>query len=143
MKEIGALLAGEMSGHLFFADNWYGFDDALYSAARLLQLLSQQSESMQELFSKLPNSINTPEIKIPVAHEHKFSIVKEFAESAEFDNPHRRVLIDGVRIEFKNGWGLLRASNTTPCLVLRFEADDQETLDQIQKLFYAQLNSLL
>lgn len=141
MKEEKAALAGEMSGHLFFKDRWYGFDDALYSACRLLEILSHDSATVSEQFAGIPNSVNTPEIKIPIAEEEKFTFMQRFAEQAEF--PEALVItIDGLRVEFDYGWGLLRASNTTPCLVARFEAKDQTGLAQIQALFKSQLQRI-
>lgn len=141
MKEEKAALAGEMSGHLFFKDRWYGFDDALYSACRLLEILSQSQASVSEQFSSIPNSVNTPEIKIPI-HDHvKFSFMQGFSEKAQFPGA-RLIDIDGLRVEFDHGWGLLRASNTTPCLVARFEAQDEASLTAIQALFKHQLMAL-
>lgn len=138
MKEEHAVLAGEMSGHLFFKDRWYGFDDALYSACRLLEILSLSPQSSSEQFAVIPNSINTPEIKIPIAEEEKFKFMQRFSEQAAFPNA-TVITIDGLRVEFADGWGLLRASNTTPCLVARFEAKDETSLQQIQVLFKTQL----
>ncbi len=138
MKKEQAALAGEMSGHLFFKERWYGFDDALYSACRLLEILSKHPASVSEQFAMIPDSINTPEIKIDVADELKFEFMNHFSQSAEF--PDATIIrIDGLRVEFPKGWGLLRASNTTPCLVARFEADDQDSLERIKTLFRAQL----
>ena len=141
MKDESAALAGEMSGHLFFKDRWYGFDDALYSACRLLEILSQSSETVEEQFSYIPNSINTPEIKIPILDEHKFGFMQRFSDQADFPDA-RLILIDGLRVEFDHGWGLLRASNTTPCLVARFEAKDEVSLGLIQALFKQQLQAV-
>ncbi len=141
MKEENAALAGEMSGHLFFKDRWYGFDDALYSACRLLEIVSRSPLSFSEQCSLIPNSINTPEIKIPISDELKFSFMKRFSTEAQFPNS-QLVLIDGLRVEFAHGWGLLRASNTTPCLVARFEAQDEASLSEIQASFKMQLQAL-
>ncbi|MBA2656585.1 MAG: phosphomannomutase/phosphoglucomutase [Tatlockia sp.] len=138
MKTENAALAGEMSGHLFFKDRWYGFDDALYSACRLLEILSQRDESCSEQFAVIPDSINTPEIKIPIAESEKFAFMQRFSMMAQFVDA-KIITIDGLRVEFAKGWGLLRASNTTPCLVARFEATDQAALEEIQVLFRAQL----
>lgn len=141
MKEEQASLAGEMSGHLFFKDRWYGFDDALYSACRLLEIISSSDLTVSEQFELIPNSVNTPEIKIPIADENKFKFMKRFSEEAHF--PEARILtIDGLRVEFPYGWGLLRASNTTPCLVARFEAIDQDNLLKIQFQFKQQMELL-
>ncbi len=139
MKKENAALAGEMSGHLFFKDRWYGFDDALYSACRLLEIISSSSLSVSEQFETIPNSINTPELKIAIAEEEKFTFMKRFSEEAQFSGA-RIIPIDGLRVEFANGWGLLRASNTTPCLVARFEATDNDHLKQIQHLFKKQIH---
>jgi len=141
IKEQQALLAGEMSGHLFFKHRWYGFDDALYSACRLLEILSDSNDSVDAQFATIPNSISTPEIKIPVAETHKFSLINQFCEHTQFPNA-THITIDGLRVEFENGWGLLRASNTSPCLVARFEADDAPTLLHIQEQFKKALWSL-
>lgn len=141
MKEEHAALAGEMSGHLFFKDRWYGFDDALYSACRLLEIVSSSSKPVSEQFETIPNSVNTPEIKIPIAEEDKFIFMQRFSEQAKFPNANI-ITIDGLRVEFPHGWGLLRASNTTPCLVARFEAKDQESLKQIQILFKSELQGI-
>jgi phosphomannomutase len=138
MREEKAALAGEMSGHLFFKDRWYGFDDALYSACRLLELISASSLTLSEQFRAIPNSINTPEIKIDMSDEEKFLFMERFSKVADFSEA-RIIAIDGMRVEFTHGWGLLRASNTTPCLVARFEANDQESLVEIQNLFKKQM----
>ena len=141
MKEETAALAGEMSGHLFFKDRWYGFDDALYSACRLLEIVSQSPQTVSEQFADIPNSINTPEIKIPILDEVKFAFMQQFSDQADF--PEARLIdIDGLRVEFAHGWGLLRASNTTPCLVARFEAQDHASLNAIQALFKTQLQAV-
>ncbi|MCL5272934.1 MAG: phosphomannomutase/phosphoglucomutase [Gammaproteobacteria bacterium] len=138
MREENAALAGEMSGHLFFKDRWYGFDDALYSACRLLEIISASQLTVSEQFALIPNSVNTPEIKIAIADQDKFIFMKQFSEHSDF--PEARILtIDGLRVEFAHGWGLLRASNTTPCLVARFEAIDMEHLLQIQQEFKEQI----
>lgn len=141
MREEHAIFAGEMSGHLFFNDRWYGFDDALYSACRLLEILSQSSETASEQFARIPNSVNTPEIKIPIADTEKFIFMQRFSEQAHFPDAHL-LAIDGLRVEFGHGWGLLRASNTTACLIARFEAKDLESLQTIQLLFRLQLQAL-
>jgi phosphomannomutase len=138
MREEQAVLAGEMSGHLFFKDRWFGFDDALYSACRLLEIIGMQPQSVSEQFATIPNSINTPEIQIPIAEEEKFAFMQCFSKQAKFPKADI-ITIDGLRAEFAHGWGLLRASNTTPCLVARFEAKDDASLKQIQDLFKSQL----
>jgi phosphomannomutase / phosphoglucomutase len=141
MKQSGALLAGEMSGHIFFKENWYGFDDGLYVAARLCQLLAKATHTVSELFAALPNSINTPELKLAMADDKKFAFMQAFKEKAIFSDAER-ITIDGLRVHFKDGWGLIRPSNTTPCLVLRFEADSQAALVRIQQCFKTQLLAL-
>lgn len=141
MKKEQAVLAGEMSGHLFFKDRWYGFDDALYSACRLLEIISASDMSVSEQFASIPNSVNTPELKIAIADEAKFQFMEQFSGLADFSKA-RIISIDGLRVEFEKGWGLLRASNTTPCLVARFEADDENYLEQIKQLFKIQMKRL-
>jgi len=138
MKKACAILAGEMSGHLFFKDRWYGFDDALYSACRLLEIMSEDCRSIDEQFSTIPDSVNTPEIKIPMDDKVKFTFMQRFCEQATFDNA-TLIRMDGLRVEFAQGFGLIRASNTTPCLVARFEADTPESLTLIIQQFKTQL----
>jgi phosphomannomutase/phosphoglucomutase len=138
MKELGSALAGEMSGHIFFKDRWYGFDDALYSGARLLEIISKVHTDVSEFFASLPNSFNTPELQIPIPDSKKFELMKQLANSAKF--PEGSITtIDGLRVDFPYGFGLVRPSNTTPNLVLRFEADSQENLEAIKQLFKKQL----
>lgn len=141
MKSCNAILAGEMSGHFFFKDRWYGFDDALYSACRLLELISHSTESISQQFTAIPDSVNTPEIKIPIAEKDKFPFMQRFCEMADFRDG-KRITIDGLRVEFPNGWGILRASNTTPCLIARFEAIDAENLASIQLLFKKEIQKI-
>ena len=141
MKQEQAALAGEMSGHLFFKDRWYGFDDALYSACRLLEIIGSADLTVSEQFELIPNSVNTPELKIAIAEEDKFLFMSRFSKEAQFDDA-RIITIDGLRVEFAKGWGLLRASNTTPCLIARFEADDKDTLEGIQKMFKVQMHKI-
>lgn len=141
MKETGALLAGEMSGHFFLKERWYGFDDGIYSAARLVEILSSESASVDEIFNHFPDSVSTPEINIEVTDQNKFSLVEQFASKGPF-NADRMITIDGVRVEFPWGWGLVRASNTSPALVLRFEAHDNQRLNQIITLFQEQLQAI-
>ena len=138
MKETGALLAGEMSGHIFFKERWFGFDDGIYSAARLLEVLSKQEMSAEELFETFPNDISTPEINIDVTDESKFSII-DALHDAQWGDDAKLTSIDGVRVDYPHGWGLVRASNTTPVLVLRFEADTEAELQRIKDVFHAQL----
>jgi len=141
MKDERAVLAGEMSGHLFFKDRWYGFDDALYSACRLLEILSLSSDTVSNQFMAVPNSINTPEIKIPIVESQKFAFMEHFTARAHFPDAEL-ISIDGLRVEYEHGWGLLRASNTTPCLIARFEAQDHESLFKIQAVFKTQLQAV-
>ena len=131
MKETGAALAGEMSGHIFFADRFYGFDDATYAGARVLEILSKTGQKLSELLSDLPETFSTPELRVECADERKFEVVAQIAE--EFSKTNEVITIDGARILFKNGWGLVRASNTQAILVLRFEADSAENLAQIRE----------
>ncbi|MET1079384.1 MAG: phosphomannomutase/phosphoglucomutase [Pseudomonas sp.] len=141
MKETGALLAGEMSGHIFFKERWFGFDDGIYSAARLLEILSQDKRDAEHVFSAFPNDICTPEINITVTDESKFSIIDALQRDGHWGDANITTL-DGVRVDYPKGWGLVRASNTTPVLVLRFEAETDEELKRIQELFRAQLYSI-
>lgn len=138
MKETGALLAGEMSGHIFFKERWFGFDDGIYSAARLLEILSKQQSTAEALFETFPNDISTPEINIDVTDESKFSII-DALHDAQWGEAAELTSIDGVRVDYPHGWGLVRASNTTPVLVLRFEADTEAELQRIKDVFHAQL----
>jgi len=134
LAETGAALAGEMSGHIFFKDRWYGFDDAVYSAARLLEILAKTDGNSDALFSDIPDSVNTPELKVYVDESEKFSLMNRLVDSANFGSAEV-VTIDGLRVNFADGWGLVRPSNTTPCLVLRFEAESQKVLEKIQNVF--------
>lgn len=141
MRKTQALIAGEMSGHLFFQHRWYGFDDGLYAGARLLEIVSQQSESVTELFSQFPNSPVTPEIKIAIDEDKKFAFMEQFAKQATF-NDAEVITIDGIRVEFRDGWGLVRASNTSPNLTIRFEADDETAMQRIQHVFREQIQAI-
>ncbi len=137
MKETGAQLGGEMSGHMFFKERWYGFDDALYAAARLLEILSATDRKASEIFGEIPNSINTPELNVKLERDgaqHDF--IEAFSKEAKFEGAELTT-IDGVRADFADGWGLVRASNTTPSLVIRFEADNESALKRIQDEFRA------
>lgn len=135
LAETNAHLAGEMSGHFFFPHEWYAFDDALYAGMRLLQILAQHANSSSAVFAALPNSVNTPELKIFVTEQEKFQLMKQLTASANFVDALNILTIDGLRVNFAEGWGLLRPSNTTPCLVARFEAANETTLQSIQILF--------
>jgi len=134
LNETKALLAGEMSGHLFFKERWYGFDDGLYAGARLLELLSRESD-ISTTFDKLPDSLNTPELQITTAEGENYSLIAALQKTAKFNNPQQIVTIDGVRVEYSDGFGLARSSNTTPVIVLRFEADNEAALKRIQEDF--------
>jgi phosphomannomutase/phosphoglucomutase len=131
MKEEKALLAGEMSGHLFFADRYFGFDDALYASARLLEILSKTGKKLSEILSGLPETHNTPEIRVDCPDAIKFTVVEHVKDY--FKKEHKTIDIDGVRVQFDNGWGLVRASNTQPVLVLRFESFTREGLETIKR----------
>ncbi len=126
MKELGAPLAGEMSGHMFFAGDYYGFDDALFAAARLLSYVARSGSMLSPLLADLPATFVTPEIRVDCPEERKFEVVREAAE--HFTALYDVLKVDGVRISFSNGWGLIRASNTQPVLVMRFEADTEDRL---------------
>lgn len=139
MKETGALLAGEMSGHIFFKERWYGFDDGLYAAARMLEILSNKSETASEVFGKLPDSFNTPELQIKFNEGEHYSYMENFMKQAAFPDAVNISSIDGMRVTWNKGWGLVRPSNTTPSLVLRFEAEDQATLNDVQAKFREQM----
>ncbi len=134
LKESGALLAGEMSGHIFFKERWYGFDDGLYTAARLLELLARDPRPIQEIFASLPNTLNTPELNLKFSEGEHHAVMQELVKQAHF--PGAQVTtIDGLRADFADGFGLVRASNTTPVLVFRFEGDHQAALDRILNQF--------
>ncbi|WP_454828363.1 phosphomannomutase/phosphoglucomutase [Pseudoxanthomonas wuyuanensis] len=141
MRETGAELAGEMSGHFFFQERWYGFDDGLYSAARLLEILAARPETPSEVLATLPDGISTPEIKVPMENGTPHALVERFVQSAQFEGA-RISNIDGLRADWDDGWGLLRASNTTPILVLRFEADNEAALARVKETFRSQLLAL-
>ena len=139
IRETNALLGGEMSGHIFFNDRWPGFDDGIYAGARMLEIIANSEGD--DPFVTVPNMLSTPEINIPAADEEKFQIVKKFIENSNF-NDAKIVSIDGIRVEFEKGWGLLRPSNTSPYLVLRFEAETNDDLNKIKEIFYLGLKSI-
>jgi phosphomannomutase/phosphoglucomutase len=141
MKEEEALLAGEMSGHLFFADRYFGYDDAIYAGARLLEIITAEGKPLHELLSGIPHMVNTPEIRIDCPDDKKFRIVAQLAE--DFKKRYDVIDIDGARVLFDGGWGLIRASNTQPVLVLRFEATNENRLQEIRKIFMDRLNKAL
>ncbi|HOI75048.1 MAG TPA: phosphomannomutase/phosphoglucomutase [Syntrophales bacterium] len=132
MKEEDAVLAGEMSGHLFFADRYYGYDDAIYAAVRLLEIVSSSETTLSALLADVPKTFTTPEIRVDCPDELKFRVVEEV--KARFARTYKIIDIDGVRIPFPDGWGLIRASNTQPVLVLRFEAATEDRLREIRGL---------
>jgi len=142
MKESGALLAGEMSGHIFFKERWYGFDDGLYSAARMLEILAADNRAVSEIFNELPNDVSTPEITVHLdtdGAQHEF--IDKFVQQSNFTDATLST-IDGVRADFDYGWGLVRASNTTPSLVIRFEAETEEKLNQLKADFKTQIHTV-
>jgi phosphomannomutase/phosphoglucomutase len=140
LKKEKAVLAGEMSGHIFFNDRYFGFDDAIYASLRFLEIMDKTGQSPSELISDLPKTYFTPEIRVPCADEIKFKVVKE--AQSYFSKHFKTVTIDGVRIIFEDGWALIRASNTQPVLVLRFEAMSQRKLDEIKEMVETKLKEL-
>ncbi|HLF87295.1 MAG TPA: phosphomannomutase, partial [Nitrospiria bacterium] len=137
IKETGALLAGEMSGHIFFADDYFGYDDAIYAACRLIEIMTKRKEKVSSMLSHLPRTCFTPEIRIDCQEETKFSVVENLKKRLK--NRFKVIDIDGVRIEFEDGWGLVRASNTQPVIVMRFEANSQKRLEEIRSLMEGEL----
>jgi phosphomannomutase/phosphoglucomutase len=137
MKEDGALLAGEMSGHIFFADRYFGYDDAIYAGARLMEILSRKGTDLGELLQDVPKMVSTPEIRLDCPDDKKFAVVAACVEDFKKDYPV--IDVDGARVLFDGGWGLVRASNTQPVLVLRFEAENQDRLEFIQKVMMDKL----
>ena len=140
IKKHNPLLAGEMSGHIFFNDKWYGFDDGHYSGARIIEMLSKNEKSIAEICNELPMLFSTPELNINVTDDNKFKIIKEFADNCRLEG--EKNTIDGLRLDFEDGWGLIRASNTTPKLVLRFEGRSEEILNRIQNDFLNELTRI-
>ena len=138
LKETGAALAGEMSGHVFFKERWFGFDDGVYAGARLLEILSKSGQTPQQVFDAIPNSINTPELRIEFDEGEHYAFMEELTEVAAFKDA-KVSTIDGVRADYVDGFGLIRPSNTTPILVLRFEADSEAALTRIQSDFKQQI----
>ena len=134
MKETGARLAGEMSGHIFFKERWYGFDDGLYAGARLLEFLSSVPDISAAL-DELPDSLNTPELQIKLKEGENYALIEKLQKTARFPDAREVITIDGLRVEYADGFGLARSSNTTPVVVLRFEADDEAALKRIQADF--------
>jgi len=138
LKKTNAPLAGEMSGHIFFNDQWYGFDDGHYSAFRLLEIMKNLDMPLSSMLNQLPKAHSTPELNLNVKEEEKFRVVEDFVNKAKFEGGSK-VTIDGLRVDFEDGWGLIRASNTTPKLVLRFEAKTPSRLKEIKNMFLNQL----
>jgi phosphomannomutase / phosphoglucomutase len=133
MKEEHAELAGEMSGHMFFKNRYFGFDDAIYATARLLEILTHEKKKLSELLADVPRTFSSPELRVDTVEEKKFELVKQCTEALRKAG-HKIVDVDGVRVTFPDGWGLIRASNTQPILVVRYEASSKERLAEIQKL---------
>jgi phosphomannomutase/phosphoglucomutase len=140
MKEIGAVFTGEMSGHMFFADDYYGYDDALYAGARLVALLSRSQQTIQEMLADIPKYYATPEIRLPSTDENKFKVVHQVLE--HFKNKYEIIDIDGARILFPEGWGLVRASNTGPEIIVRCEGNSPDALERIKEELFGFLRQL-
>jgi phosphomannomutase/phosphoglucomutase len=141
MKREKALLAGEMSGHMFFADRYFGFDDAIYASCRLLELVGKSGKKVSELLEGIPQTYITPEIRIDCSDDIKFQIVQCATE--QFRQGYHIIDVDGVRVQFTDGWGLLRASNTQPALVLRYEATSRERLEEIRGMIETKVHELM
>ena len=141
MKREKALLAGEMSGHMFFADRYFGFDDAIYASCRLLEIVGKTGKKVSELLEGIPQTFVTPEIRVDCPDDIKFQIVEQATE--HFRQKYHIVDVDGMRVTFPDGWGLLRASNTQPALVLRFEATSQERLEEFKGMIEAKVKELM
>lgn len=142
MQERGAWLAGEMSGHLFLREGWFGFDDALYAAARLLQLVAADDRGCSALFDDLPDMVNTPELHVQMEEGEHYALMERLLERVHYFAGSEVTTLDGVRVDYQDGWGLVRASNTTPTLVLRFEAESEAALQRIQNEFKMLLQQL-
>ncbi|HQP50923.1 MAG TPA: phosphomannomutase/phosphoglucomutase, partial [Syntrophorhabdaceae bacterium] len=141
MKETGALLGGEMSGHIFFADKFFGYDDAIYASLRLLEIMGNNNKPLSEYLKDLPKLYSTPEIRIDCPDNVKFQVVKRLTEY--YKSKYKVIDIDGVRAVFNDGWGLVRPSNTGPILVLRFEAESEDALERIQKMVTKDLTDIM
>ena len=140
MEQMQAPLAGELSGHIFFKERWYGFDDALYAGARLLEIILRSRIRSEDLFAEMPEGVSTPELRVKLPEDAHQTYMQELKDNADF--PGAQIIsTDGVRVEFQDGWGLVRASNTSPVLTLRFEADDQAALERIQGRFRSLLQA--
>lgn len=140
MKEINAIFTGEMSGHMFFADEYYGYDDAVYAAARLLTLLSKSERKLSEMLADIPVYYSTPEIRVPSSDQEKFDVVAKVLNY--FHNKYDVITVDGARVLFPDGWGLVRASNTGPELIVRCEGRTPEALSSIKDELFNYLNSI-
>src|SRR5690606_36304596 len=136
LRETGAALTGEMSGHIFFRERWYGFDDGLYTAARLCELMSRMNGTPTDILGALPDSLNTPELRLELAEGEQHALVNELVAAARFDGA-TVYTVDGLRVEFDDGFALAQASNTTPTVIIRFEADDDRAMSRIQDDFRA------
>jgi phosphomannomutase/phosphoglucomutase len=141
MQETGALLGGEFSGHIFFKERWFGFDDGMYAGARLIEILSTTDPDLDAQLESFPNSLSSPEIKVASDDERKFTIVEQLTRAGQFGDG-KVTALDGIRVDFPDGWGLVRPSNTTPMLILRFEADNADAMSRIQTLFKEQLSAI-
>ncbi|MCB1614419.1 MAG: phosphomannomutase/phosphoglucomutase, partial [Pseudomonadales bacterium] len=141
MQETGALLGGELSGHIFFKERWLGFDDGLYAAARLLEIMTIRDQSLEQIMISFPATASTPEIKVPIAEDKKFSFIQQLIANGDFGEG-KIITMDGLRAEYTNGWGLVRASNTSAALTLRFEADDDFALAEIMNIFREQISRI-
>ena len=133
MIEEGAPLAGEMSGHIFFKEGWFGFDDGVYAGARFLEIIAKDTRKVSEIFNALPNNVNTPELKLNISEDKKHAFVERLIAEGEFGDA-KKITTDGIRLDFGDGWALVRASNTTPCLTIRFEATTEARIKEIQKI---------
>ena len=138
MIETGALLGGEFSGHIFFKERWFGFDDGIYSAARLMEILTVRDQDIDSVFDAFPTGVSTPEIRIDMVDEIKFTFIQDLQNKGDFSSGSITT-IDGIRVDFSDGWGLVRASNTTPAITLRYEAENEEALERIKKIFKSQM----
>lgn len=141
INELQSPIGGELSGHIFFKERWYGFDDGIYAAARMLEIVSKDGRSSADIFAEIPNSINTPELKLSIADDRKFKFMAEFIAAARFSDA-KVVTIDGIRVDFADGFGLMRCSNTSPAITFRFEGDTNEALARIEKAFKDQILAL-
>jgi phosphomannomutase/phosphoglucomutase len=142
IEELQSPIGGELSGHIFFKERWYGFDDGIYDAARMLEIIAKDGRSSAYIFADIPNSVNTPELKLDIADDRKFGFMEEFIAKARFADATNITTIDGIRVDFKDGFGLMRCSNTSPAITFRFEGDTKEILARIEKEFKDQILAL-